>query len=125
MKKINYYFLFFVSLILLFNCNRNDENNTDSANNLSVEIILTQGKSNYMKIVPADKSNYYDAKDVKEFQNVSQANFILPNYADHFYLTIQGSQKMLNGYVKINGRKTDFTVIDWYYQATYYSSDFK
>ena len=31
-----------------------------------------------MKIVPADKSNLYEDKDVKEYNNVSQANFVLP-----------------------------------------------
>ena len=123
MKTIKYLLLTFISILLL-SCSRNDDESSNSTRNLSVEIVLTQGKASYMKIVPADKSNLYEDKDVKEYNNVSQANFVLPNYSDHFYLTIQGSQKNLAGYVKINGKKTDFTVIDWYYQYTYYLDDY-
>ena len=91
MKTIKYLLLTFISILLL-SCSRNDDENSSSTRNLSVEIVLTQGKASYMKIVPADKSNLYEDKDVKEYNNVSQANFVLPNYSDHFYLTIQGIQ---------------------------------
>ena len=130
MKTIKYLLLTFMSILLLScskkscSCSKNDDENPNSTRNLAVEIVLTQGMASYMKIVPADKSNLYEDKDVKEYNNVSQANFVLPNYSTHFYLTIQGNQKNLVGYVKINGIKSKIIIIDWYQQSTYYLDDY-
>ncbi len=128
MKTIKYLLLTFMSILLLScskkscSCSKNDDENPNSTRNLAVEIVLTQGKAS-MRIIPLYKGNLYQ-EDVKEYNNVSQANFVLPNYSTHFYLTIKGNQKNLVGYVKINGRVINFSVIDWHYEYFYYLDDY-
>ncbi len=107
--------------LVLSSCSKDD----DSSNSSLVEIVLTEGKASYMKVVPIDKEAFFDAKDVKEYKDESQVSFSLPEYANHFSLEVQGSQKKIKGYVKINGIEWEFNAIDWYYQGTYYLSDFK
>lgn len=115
---------FTVLLITLFTSCNSDDDNDSKGSILSVEIVFTEGEASYMKIVPIDEEIFYDANDVKEYEDTSNVSFTLPEYTNHFSLEIQGSQKKLKGYVKINGIKSEFNALDWYYQGTYYLSDY-
>jgi len=107
---------------LTISCSKDDDS---SSNSLSVEIVLTEGRASYMEITPIDKEIMYEAKDVKEYENVDQVSFVLPDYTYYFKLDIQGNQSELQGYVKINGETQKFTVPDWYYSGSFYLDDFK
>lgn len=120
MKKPIYILLLLVSVVL--SCSSDDNS---SSNIRSVKIVFTEGEASYMKITPIDDESFFDANDVKEYDDVNQVLFDLPDYTHHFELIIQGSQKRLDGYVEINGKKWDFTAIDWFYSGTYYLEDFQ
>ncbi|MBD3725010.1 MAG: hypothetical protein IE891_09615 [Flavobacteriaceae bacterium] len=121
MKKILNLFLALTVLTILNSCSKDD----DSNNLRDVKIVITEGSASLLNITPVDEELYYEDGDLKEYQNTNNVAFTLPSYTHHFYLEIQGSQQIINGYVEINGKKWEFNTPDWYYEGTYYLSDFE
>lgn len=124
MKKLIPLFLLLLSTIVITSCSSDD--NSSSNNNLNnVEIVLTKGKASSLEVNPYGENMDNDLADKFKYSNVNKVNFTLPKYTEYFRLTIQGNQKQFEGYLKINGKTWDFDSPDWYYQGTYYLSDFK
>ncbi|WP_420572942.1 hypothetical protein [Kordia sp.] len=116
-------FLVLIAIFSMMACSSDDDSNNSSLKN--VEIVLTEGSASYMKVHPVDKDLTYEYDDVLEYNDETSVNFTLPNYTNHFYLEIQGSQQVIKGYVKINSQVWEFHTPDWYYEGAYYLSDFE
>lgn len=113
-------------LILLFSIFTTSCSSDDNSSNLSnVDIVFTTGGASKLELIP--HGEYMDNKYVDQFkyEDVEKVSLVLPKQAEQFTLKIQGSQKVIKGYLKINGKTWEFNSPDWYYRGTYYLSDFK
>lgn len=121
MNKLPIFLLLLLFTTITISCSSDD----NSSNLSNVEIIFTEGKARRIEMIPVDQNLEYEHVDELILEDVANTSFKLPNYTKHFYLKIRGNQKVIKGYVKINGNSKEFTTHDWYYQGTYYLSDFK
>ncbi|MBU2949716.1 hypothetical protein KO493_03280 [Tamlana agarivorans] len=118
MKKPIYILLLLVSIVS--SCST-DDNSEDIK---SVKIVFTEGEASKLKITPLDDEAFFEANEVREYEDVNQVSIDLPDYTNHFEVIVHGSQERITGYVEVNGEKMSFTAIDWYYSGTYYLEDF-
>ncbi|MDM1499496.1 hypothetical protein [Myroides odoratimimus] len=124
MKKLIPLFLLLLSTVVITSCSSDD--NSSNINNLNnVEVVFTKGKALSLEADPFGENMDNDLADKFKYSNVDKVNFTLPKHTEYFTLYIQGSQKQLGGYVKINGKTWEFDSLNGYYSGTYYLSDFR
>ncbi len=121
MSKLPIFLLLLLCSTLTTSCSSDD--NSSNLNN--VDIVFTTGGASRLEVNPYGENMDNDYIDQFKYENVEKVSLVLPKHTEHFTLQIQGNQKVIKGFLKINGKTWEFDSPDWYYRGTFYLSDFK